>query len=301
VNKIHFKAHAALLGANLIYGANYSLAKEVVPFYIGPSGMILIRVAGAVLLFGLLWMFKPEWPKREDTTRFLICAVTGVAINQLMFFEGLSLTTPIQASIILTANPILVLLAAALIAREAITWRKTLGIALGLLGALILLLQRNATGGGGDITLGNFFILINALSYSLYLVLVRKLMAKYRVITVMTWVFLPGLLMVAPFGIQQFHAVQWEAMPTYVIQLVAFIVVGTTFFAYLLNAYALVSVSASVVSAYVYTQPFIASMIALSLGKDRLHPSLIFAAILVLTGVYLVSAAPSKTEEKMQN
>lgn len=301
MNKIHFKAHAALLGANLIYGANYSLAKEVVPFYIGPSGMILIRVAGAVLLFGLLWMFKPEWPKREDTTRFLICAVTGVAINQLMFFEGLSLTTPIQASIILTANPILVLLAAALIAREAITWRKTLGIALGLLGALILLLQRNATGGGGDITLGNFFILINALSYSLYLVLVRKLMAKYRVITVMTWVFLPGLLMVAPFGIQQFHAVQWEAMPTYVIQLVAFIVVGTTFFAYLLNAYALVSVSASVVSAYVYTQPFIASMIALSLGKDRLHPSLIFAAILVLTGVYLVSAAPSKTEEKMQN
>ena len=299
MNKIHFKAHAALLGANLIYGANYSLAKEVVPFYIGPSGMILIRVSGAVLLFGLLWMFKPEWPKREDTTRFLICAATGVAINQLMFFEGLSLTTPIQASIILTANPILVLLAAALIAREAITWRKTLGILLGLLGALVLLVQRDATSEGTHVPLGNFFILINALSYSLYLVLVRKLMAKYRVITVMTWVFLPGLLMVAPFGIEQCNVINWEAMPTYVIQLVAFIVVGTTFLAYLLNAYALVSVSASVVSAYVYTQPFIASIIALSLGKDRLHPSLIFAAILVLTGVYLVSATPSRTEEKM--
>jgi drug/metabolite transporter (DMT)-like permease len=275
------------------------LAKEVVPFYIGPSGMILIRVSGAVLLFGLLWMFKPEWPKREDTTRFLICAATGVAINQLMFFEGLSLTTPIQASIILTANPILVLLAAALIAREAITWRKTLGILLGLLGALVLLVQRDATSEGTHVPLGNFFILINALSYSLYLVLVRKLMAKYRVITVMTWVFLPGLLMVAPFGIEQCNVINWEAMPTYVIQLVAFIVVGTTFLAYLLNAYALVSVSASVVSAYVYTQPFIASIIALSLGKDRLHPSLIFAAILVLTGVYLVSATPSRTEEKM--
>ena len=299
MNKIHFKAHAALLGANLIYGANYSLAKEVVPFYIGPSGMILIRVSGAVLLFGLLWMFKPEWPKREDTTRFLICAATGVAINQLMFFEGLSLTTPIQASIILTANPILVLLAAALIARESITWRKTLGILLGLLGALVLLVQRDATSEGTHVPLGNFFILINALSYSLYLVLVRKLMAKYRVITVMTWVFLPGLLMVAPFGIEQCNVINWEAMPTYVIQLVAFIVVGTTFLAYLLNAYALVSVSASVVSAYVYTQPFIASIIALSLGKDRLHPSLIFAAILVLTGVYLVSATPSRTEEKM--
>jgi len=289
------------LGANLIYGANYSLAKEVVPQYIGPSGMILIRVTGAVLLFGLLWMLKPEWPKREDTTRFLLCAATGVAVNQLMFFEGLSLTTPIQASIILTANPILVLLAAALIAREAITLRKTIGIVLGLLGALVLLVNRDATAEGTNVPLGNFFILVNALSYSLYLVLVRKLMAKYRVITVMTWVFLPGLLMVAPFGIEQFNAVQWNRMPEYIMYLVAFVVIGTTFLAYLLNAYALVSVSASVVSAYVYSQPFIASLIALSLGKDSLHSSFIIAALLVFSGVYMVSAAPVKSQEKSQN
>lgn len=297
----NIKAHFALLGANLIYGANYSLAKEVVPLYIGPSGMILIRVTGAVLLFGLLWLLKPEWPKREDTTRFLLCAATGVAINQLMFFEGLSLTTPIQASIILTANPILVLLAAALIAREAITLRKTFGIALGLIGALVLLIQGDATRTGANVKLGNFFILINALSYSLYLVLVRKLMAKYRVITVMTWVFIPGLLLVAPFGIEQFNAVQWNGMPENIMYLVAFIVIGTTFLAYLLNAYALVSVSASVVSAYVYSQPFIASLIALLLGKDSLHPSFIIAAILVFSGVYLVSAAPVKSDEKSQN
>lgn len=295
------KAHLALLGANLIYGANYSLAKEVVPHWIGPSGMIVIRVCGAVVLFGLLWILKPEWPRREDTTRFLICAVTGVAVNQLMFFEGLSLTTPIQASIILTANPVLVLLAAALIARESITWRKICGIVLGLLGALVLLVQRDSASGGTNIPLGNFFILINALSYSLYLVLVRKLMAKYRVITVMTWVFLPGLLMVAPFGIGQFSAVNWNLMPDNILYLVGFIVIGTTFLAYLLNAYALVSVSASVVSAYVYSQPFIASSIALSMGKDSLHSSFILAAFLVFSGVYLVSAVPVKSKEKSQN
>jgi drug/metabolite transporter (DMT)-like permease len=295
------KAHAALLGANLIYGANYSLAKEVVPQWVGPSGMILVRVSSAVLLFGILWAFKPEWPRREDTTRFLICAATGIAINQLMFFEGLSLTSPIQASIILTANPVLVLLAAALIAREAITLRKSVGIVLGILGALVLVMQRDATASGTNVALGNIFVLVNALSYSLYLVLVRKLMAKYRVITVMTWVFIPGLLMVAPFGIGQFNQVNWQAMPDYVLQLVAFIVIGTTFLAYLLNAYALVSVSASVVSAYVYTQPFIASIIALALGKDQLHPSLLIAAGLVFAGVYLVSSTPSKSNEKTQN
>lgn len=301
MNKVHLKAHIALLGANIIYGANYSLAKEVVPQYIGPSGMILIRVIGAVLLFGLLWMLKPEWPKREDTARFLICAATGVAINQLMFFEGLSLSTPIQASIILTANPILVMLAAALIAREAITLRKTIGIILGLLGALVLLVQRDATTEGTHVPLGNFFILINALSYSLYLVLVRKLMAKYRVVTVMTWVFIPGLLMVAPFGMAQFNAVHWSALPNYIAYLVGFIVIGTTFLAYLLNAYALVSVSASVVSAYVYSQPFIASLIAILMGKDRLHPSFILAAILVFSGVYLVSGRSVESQEKSQS
>jgi drug/metabolite transporter (DMT)-like permease len=296
-----FKAHLALLGANLIYGANYSLAKEVVPQWIGPSGMIFIRVSSAALLFGIWWAFKPEWPRREDTSRFLLCAATGIAINQLMFFEGLSLTSPIQAAIILTANPVLVLLAAALIAREPITLRKSIGIGFGLLGALALVMQRDSSTSGSNVPLGNLFVLINALSYSIYLVLVRKLMARYRVVTVMTWVFIPGLLMVAPFGYGQFSAVDWQAMPSSIIQLVVFIVIGTTFLAYLLNAYALVSLSSSVVSAYVYTQPFIAAIIAIALGKDNLHPSLILAAILVFAGVYLVSAAPPKSVNNSQN
>lgn len=292
----HWKAHAALLGANLIYGANYSLAKEVMPAFIGPSGMIVLRVIGAILLFGLIWSFQQEWPQKEDWPRFLLCALTGVAVNQMMFFQGLNLTTPIQASIILTANPILVLVAAAFLARERITLTKSLGILIGLVGAIILILRRDASVQGSDVMLGNFFILVNAASYSVYLVLVRKLMRRYKVITVMTWVFLPGLMCVVPFGWEEFSAVSWNSLPVSAILILTFIVVGTTFLAYLLNAYALVTVSASVVSAYVYLQPFLAAAIAISIGKDHLDWPMVLSAILVFTGVYLVSrVVPEKT------
>jgi drug/metabolite transporter (DMT)-like permease len=291
-----WKAHAALLGANLIYGANYSLAKEVMPQYIGPSGMIVMRVLGAILLFGLFWSFKPEIPKKEDLLRFLLCAMTGVAVNQIMFFEGLNLTTPIQASIILTANPILVLISAAIIAKERITWAKSIGILLGLIGAAILILRRDNTAVGNNVMLGNFFIFVNAASYSIYLVLVRKLMRTYRVITVMFWVFLPGLFLVLPFGWQEFSHVEWFSLPTNALLILGFIIVGTTFLAYLLNAYALVTVSASVVSAYVYLQPFLAAAIAIALSQDRLDLHMIVSALLVFAGVYLVSKLPASAK-----
>jgi drug/metabolite transporter (DMT)-like permease len=293
-----WKAHAALLGANLIYGANYSLAKEVMPAYIGPSGMIVLRVAGAILLFGLFWTLKPEIPKKEDLLRFFLCAITGVAVNQIMFFEGLNLTSPIQASIILTANPILVLAAAAIIAKEKITWTKSFGILLGLIGAGILILRRDNTAIGNNVMLGNFFVFINALSYSVYLVLVRKLMRAYRVITVMFWIFLPGFLFVLPFGWQEFSLVDWPAIPTIGIWILFFIVVGTTFLAYLLNAYALITVSASVVSTYVYLQPFLAAAIAIGIGKDKLDGAMILSALLVFSGVYLVSKLPASAKSR---
>jgi len=293
-----WKAHAALLGAKLIYGANYSLAKEVMPQYIGPSGMIVMRVLGAILLFGLFWSFKPEIPRKEDLLRFLLCAMTGVAVNQIMFFEGLNLTTPIQASIILTANPILVLISVAIIAKERITWAKSIGILLGLIGAAILILRRDNTAVGNNVMLGNFFVFINAVSYSVYLVLVRKLMRTYRVITVMFWVFLPGLILVLPFGWQEFSIVEWTTIPTNALLILGFIIVGTTFLAYLLNAYALVTVSASVVSAYVYLQPFIAAAIAIAIGKDQLDVRMIVSALLVFAGVYLVSKLPASARSE---
>ena len=156
-------AHLALLVANLIYAINYSFAKDVMPTFILPSGFILLRVIGALFLFALTYfLFLKEKVAKKDIFRLAICGIFGVAINQLLFFEGLNLTTPINAAIIMTTNPILVIIMSFLIIKEKITFRKGLGILLGIIGASSLILK------GGDISLdanmqlGNLFVFINA-------------------------------------------------------------------------------------------------------------------------------------------
>ena len=219
-------AHLALLAANLIYAINYSFAKDVMPDFIMPSGFILLRVIGALSLFALSYfLFVNEKVEKKDIFRLAICGVFGVAINQLLFFEGLNLTTPINAAIVMTINPILVIVLSFLIIKEAITFRKSLGILLGLVGASILILK----GGGIDFSsnhqTGNLFVFINASSYALYLVIVKPMMEKYHPITVMFYVFSFGLLYVLPFGFTNLADVDWRIIPNSIYLEIAFVVV----------------------------------------------------------------------------
>lgn len=287
--KFPWKAHLAIFAANFIYGANYSIAREVMPSIFKPFGLILLRVSGAVLLFLILFNKKIGKIAPADRLTFLLCGISGVAVNQLCFFKGLSMSTPIEAAIILTANPLLVLLAAALISRERITGRKLLGIAIGMAGALVLILQRPPVEVPGYSIWGNFLILVNAASYAVYLVLVGPLMKKYSLGTVMFYVFAIGLLFVIPFGWEEAQDVQWRLIPYWAYAALLFIVVGTTFLAYLFNAYGLTQVSAGVVSSYIYLQPFLAAIIAILWGKDSLDAWKVVSGALVFSGVYLIS------------
>ncbi|GIV44816.1 MAG: hypothetical protein KatS3mg035_1939 [Bacteroidia bacterium] len=196
------KAHLALFGANLIYGINYTIAKDVMPQYLQPSGFVVFRVLGASLLFWVLGsIYKNEIIEKKDWFRLILSAVFGVAINQLFFFEGLSRTTPINAGILMVVTPILVLVISNIILREKITFLKIAGIATGISGALFLLLSKGKGSFGNDTFLGDIFIFLNAASYAIYLVIVKPLMFKYHPVTVMKWVFLLGLPMVFPFWI----------------------------------------------------------------------------------------------------
>ena len=233
-------AHLALFAANLIYGINYTVAKEVMPNYIEPLGFILVRVTGAVVLFWLCYaFFYYEKVNKGDLLKLAICGLFGVAINQMLFFEGLNLTTPINAAVIMVSNPILVLLFSIFLATESFSTRKGIGVTLGALGAIVLITN------GGQLSLnnehfwGNIMVFINASSYAVYLVLVKPLMQKYKPITVISWIFLFGILFVIPFGWSDFQAIQWASMPNDILWRVAFVVIGTTFLAYLLNIYGL--------------------------------------------------------------
>lgn len=292
-------AHAAVLSANLIYGANYSVAKVVMPAYIQPFGFILLRVVFTAFIFLLISQtMSQEKVDYADKKRFFLCAIFGVAINQLLFFKGLDITTPINAALMMTTNPIFVLIAASVVLKDRITWIRIIGISLGIIGAITLILwsfKGDLFSGslGGDI-----MILINSLSFGLFLIMVKPLMSKYSTVTVMKWVFLFGTALVLPFGWEEFGSIKWSTFDARIWLLTGFVVIGTTTLAYVFNTYALKKLSPSEVSVYIYLQPLFAIMFAIFLGKDSFKPIHLFAGILIFSGVYLASDRMSASKNK---
>jgi drug/metabolite transporter (DMT)-like permease len=297
MHKLKFQAHFALLAANVIYSINYTVAKDVMPFYIGPSGFVLIRVTGALVLFWLTGLFfEKEKIAAKDFGKLVLCGLFGVAVNQLFFFEGLNLTSPINAAIIMVSTPIMVLVFSSIIIKERITGNKVSGVVLGVSGALLLILgNNNLISGNQSSALGDTFIFLNASSYAVYLVLVKSLMKKYKAITVIKWVFLFGIIFVVPIGFNQALIIDWAEIPRGIWLAIAFVVIGTTFLAYLLNTFALKSVTPTVSAVYIYLQPVLTALIAIIAGKDELDLIKVVSAVLIFSGVYLASMKAAKT------
>ena len=293
------KAHLALLGANLIYGANYIIAKGVMPDKIGPSAFVFLRILGAGLLFWFVKSFIKVKIDKKDLGILALCGLLGVATNQLLFFHGLNLTSPIDASIIITSIPVMVFVFSALILKEKITSHKLIGLSIGGIGAVLLVWYGKSSGGTSSL-LGNMFIFINACSYALYLVFVKPLMAKYNPITIISWVFLFGFIWMFPFGIQDVLTTNFETFTLHTYLAISFVIIGTTFLAYLFNIYALTYVSPSVTSSYVYLQPVVSflmvSLYAYVFGNSVYAQDIdvikITSCLLVVIGVYLISTKP---------
>jgi drug/metabolite transporter (DMT)-like permease len=279
-----------LLGANIIYGLNYVIAKGIMPDYLMPKAIIFIRVSVTVLVFGIVHFIVPsERVEKRDLVKMAICAVFGVAINQLLFFEGLNLSTPINASIIITVIPVLILIFAHFILKEKITTSKVVGIICGAIGALMVILAAGSGDFKSTTMFGNLLIFINAASWAFYLVLIKPLMEKYNSLTVMKWVFFFGLIIIFPFTFTSFLSSSLSTIPVKIWMSVAFVVFGATIIAYFLNNYSLKTVSPSTNGIYIYLQPLIASIVAILFGKDELTYVKIIAAILIMTGVFLVT------------
>lgn len=298
-------AHLALLVVAFIYGGNYLVAKGLMPDLVGPSGFIVLRVTGALVLFGLLILARPEKVDRKDLPRMLFCGLTGVGINMLLFFNGLNTTSPVNASLIMTVNPILVLIASSLMLGQPIVRRRLVGVILGGVGAAAILIWSSSGERIHASWQGDLMILINATSYAFYLVAVKPLMAKYRPLTVITWVFLFGWLFTTPIGLRQAMAIDWSAFGPEQCAGVAYVVLATTFLVYLLNIFALQNLQPTVVSVYIYLQPLLATLLSLAQahygGTDYMvdvgWPLVVFGA-LIFIGVYLVGRPVRKHEVK---
>lgn len=284
----------AAIGATIIYGLNHTIAKGVMPTYIKPFAFIMLRVTGAAILFWIVSFFGPkEKIEKKDWRRLVICSIFGMVINMLSFFKGLELSTPINSSVLVTMTPIIVVILSAILIKEKITGYKTIGIIVGLVGALSLILfGSEIRQDAANIPLGNSMFIVNSVCYGTYLILAKKLIEKYHPFTFMKWLFTIAVVINLPITYSEVIQIQWTELPWEIIGSIAFVIICTTFCTYLFNIYALTQLKASTVGSFSYLQPLIGIIFAVSMGKDHLTTIKIVAASLVLFGVYLASKRP---------
>lgn len=287
-NKI--KVHLALWIVTIIYGATFSIAKQVMPLYIKPFAFILLRVlvASVLIFFFHRMVIREKIKEKSDLLKLVVCAVFGVAANMLLFFKGLSITTPINGSVLMMNTPIFVIIISVFWNREKISFYKILGILLASLGAIMLVggskFQFNSSRVIGDI-----MVAANAIIYAFYLVYAKQLIHKYHPLTVTLYSFLFGTLLVLPFGYVEFTQIDWSTFTPKIWLFVIFITVGSTFLTYVLNAYALRHASSSLVGTYIYLQPVCATIIAVIFATDTLNFEKLLFMFIVFVGVYLAT------------
>ncbi len=214
-----YLALLAAFAATTIYGINHTIAKEVMPIYIGSFGFIMLRLLGATALFWIISCFTPkEKVDKKDFIIMIIASILGMCINMLSFFRGLELSTPINSGVIITIAPVIVLILSYIFLKEKITFIKLSGILIGFSGALFLIFNSAKTGiNAPNIPVGNSLFLLNASAFAGYLVIIKPLTKKYNVFTLMKWTFLFGLILSTPLTISEFNSVEWNSLPWFAI------------------------------------------------------------------------------------
>lgn len=296
------KGHAALWLANIIWGLNAPICKSVlrsaeVPDGIDPFALSVYRMVGAALLFGLCSLWVPrERVGRRDIVRLFFASVFGIQLNQMLFLWGLSMTSPIDSSIIATVVPVLTMVLAMLFLREPITWLKAGGVLLGAVGAVLLvLLSRHGSSRASSLE-GNTLCIVSATSYALYLTAFRDTIVKYSPVTTMKWMFLFAAIVSVIVYWRPLVGVDYASLSGGTWGGIAYVVVCSTFVAYLMVPIAQRYLRPTLVSMYNYVQPIVAVLFTVAIGLDTFGPTKGFAAMCVFVGVWLVTRSKTRAQ-----
>lgn len=295
------KGHGAMLGAEILWGVSAPLGKAILAGGMTPLMLTNCRMVGGAILFWIVSLFTPhEDVAPHDLMKFFFAALCGVVINQCCFVWGLSLTSPVNASIITTALPIVTMILAALILHEPVTRLKVGGILVGAVGALVLITASASGHGEGDMR-GDLLVILAQLSFSCYLVFFKGLIGKYTPVTLMKWMFSYAAILVIPFTYSDWTAMEWEAAAPVVVWGTAAFVVGPTFLSYLLLPIGQKNLRPTVTAMYNYVQPVIATAVAVCAGLSRPTVWAGIAVILVFAGVYMVTRSKSRAQMEQES
>lgn len=299
MTKEKIKGHIIIFIVNVIFAVNIPVSKSLMPAHVSPEALTMLRMLFACICFWITSLFiKREKVSLKDLGLLFICGMCGVAFNQGAFIQGLNTTSPVDASIIVTATPIFVMILAAVILKEPITKMKVGGVLLGAAGAISLVLSANHTGNQVSSISGNLMVAFSGLIYSVYLVIAKPLTLKYSAVTIMKWMFLSAVIVLLPFLYDDvLNASAFQGKPDVKVYLtILFVLFGATYITYLMIPMALKRIRPTTVSMYNYLQPIVASFIAVAIGQDSFSFVKFVSAAMVFTGVYLVTQSKSKAD-----
>lgn len=292
------QAHLSMFAAEAMWGLMSPVGKDAMNHGVDGLSMVSFRVAGAALLFWLASLFgKREHIPPRDVLLFAGAALLGVVFNQCLFTIGLSVTSPINASIVTTSMPIFAMVLSFLILGEPITVKKTSGVVIGCTGAVILILTSATAGSAkvGDIR-GDLMCICAQLSFALYLSLYNKLIRRYNVFTVNKWMFTWATVFVVPVSSGHLARLPWADVTLSTWGEVGYVVFFGTFVSYLLSIVGQRVLRPTVVSVYNYVQPIVSVTVSVLTGLGVFTWPQGLAIILVFSGVWLVVKSKSKRD-----
>lgn len=289
--------HLACAATYIIFGINIVTCRDIATEGgLSPMVLFTMRALFAGALFWIASLFVPEKVERGDLLKIAGAGVLGIFLPQLTFLYAITMTTPVDLSVTNSITPILTMFAAAVFAKEPITWKKAIGVAVSFGGVIWLILQSVAMGGGAGATqpMGIFLCIANSTVFALYLATCRPLTEKYSSVTMMKWMFLVAFLLSLPFTLPQLAGTEFGAVNSKVWLEVGFLILFATFVAYFLIPVGQKRIRPTLVSMYGYLQPIIATTAAIATGMDRLTVTKVAAAAMVFAGVYVVNQSKAR-------
>ena len=292
--------HLSCLIAYSIFGFNIIVCKDLTSDgLISPLGIFTLRALGAGALFWIISSFLPaEKVERKDLPKIFAASMLGFFTCQVTFLIGIPYITPMDCSIMSSLSPIYTMVVAAIVIKEPITFQKAGGVLLSLAGVIYLIISKTGnTGGPAETTLfGIFMLILNSLSFSMYLGIFKPLIGKYSVVTFMKWIFLFAFAVTIPFTSKEIVTLDWHAIPSIQLAELTYLIVCATFITYFLIPVGQKRIRPTLVSMYSYVQPIIAIVISICIGMDILTWQKVLAAIMVFGGVIIVSYSRSKAK-----
>lgn len=299
MNKESLVGHLACFLAYAIFGFNIIVCKDLTAGrLISPLAIFCLRSVGAGALFWLISLFSPkEKVETKDYVKIFAASMLGFFVCQVTFLAGIPHITPMDCSVLSAISPIYTMIIAAMVLKEPVTWQKAGGVTISFAGIIYLIVSRTSADGAVETSLfGILMILLNSLSFSLYLGIFKPLIGKYSVVTFMKWIFLFAFVVSAPFSAVEIVTLQWSAIPAIQVAELAYLILCATFITYFLIPVGQKRIRPTLVSMYSYVQPIIAIIISITAGIEMLTWQKVLAAVMVFGGVVVVSYSKSRAE-----